>query len=127
MGSAGVRYSLGTNPRGPRPIGPEVDMAAGSPLLCPEKEAVANWEGNPADVHIIFIPFHRLSSSFMPFYVSYCPCQCNPPLSNLTQTLSFSMCVEPVSLLLPQNVYTVDTMFICFLACNFLCVFYISK
>lgn len=85
-------------------LDPEVDMAAGSPLLCSGKEAVANWEGHPADVHIIFIPFHRLSSSFMPFlcfllyvHVSATP---PPPFSNLTQTLSFSRCVEPVSLLL---------------------------
>lgn len=79
-------------------------------------------EGNPADVHVIFIPFHRLFSFFMSLcFLLYVHVSATPFPGVLS--LFHSFC----SVLLPQNVYTVDTMFICFLACNFLCVFYISK
>lgn len=114
-------------------LDPEVDMAAGSPLLCSGKEAVANWEGHPADVHIIFIPFHRLSSSFMPLlcFLLYVHVSATPPplFKPDSNSLLFEVCWAcfTPSVLLPQNVYTVDTIFIRFLACNCLCVFYISK
>lgn len=82
LGQLGSDTHLGLIRMGQDLLDPRVDMASGSPLLCSGKEAVANWEGHPADVHIIFIPFHRLSSSFMPFlcFLLYVHVSATPPV-----------------------------------------------
>lgn len=107
-----------------------VDEAARGPLLWARSEPLAEKEtgeqgSDPADMHTICVPCHRRASSSQSLCV--CLCQHDPWLSELTLNSSFPGGLNSFhscwSFILPQDADTVDTMFICFLAFNFLCIY----
>lgn len=112
---SGTRWGPLCTGRGGRAVG----LAAGAHRCTSGEEASANGADGPARPHLS----QPTPQAVLFLYVVWCFLRVivTPPLSNLTLILLFQ--VNPFHysdpFILPQNVCAVDTVFICFLACNF--------